>query len=107
MPRKILGALSVWTGGLAPSHEEWTHNFEKDIGAKGRMAKPSAGGLRAKPALGGSMMEYKFPPDLEKLLDVDPVVVDGIRRGLADMSEGNSIPFSDFDPQFRALNNIP
>lgn len=40
------------------------------------------------------------------VLEEDPLVVDGIRRGLADMKAGRSIPLSDFDSQFRAENNI-
>jgi len=35
IPQKILGALSRWTGGQAPSHEEWTHNFARDSARKG------------------------------------------------------------------------
>lgn len=83
-------------------------------------------------------MGYKFPPDLEKLVEAqmvagrypceddllrdalrtlderrhavveeDPLVVEGIRRGLADMKVGHSIALADFDLQFRAQNSIP
>jgi len=40
------------------------------------------------------------------LLEEDPLVVDGIRRGLADMKSGRSISLEDFDAQFRAKNCI-
>ena len=40
------------------------------------------------------------------VLEEDPLVVDGIRRGLADMKSGRSIPLCEFDSQFRAQNNI-
>lgn len=40
------------------------------------------------------------------VLEEDPLVVEGIRRGLADMKEGRSLPLCDFDSQFRAKNCI-
>ena len=40
------------------------------------------------------------------LVEEDPLVVDGIRRGLADMKQGRSMPLGDFDAQFRAKNCI-
>ncbi len=55
-------------------------------------------------------MTDQFRANLEKLvenLDEDPQVIDGIRRGLADMKAGRSIPLSEFDSQFRAQYNIP
>lgn len=36
----------------------------------------------------------------------DPLVVEGIRRGLADMKAGHRIPLAEFDAQFRAQNSI-
>lgn len=37
----------------------------------------------------------------------DPVAIDGIRRGLADMKAGRSQRLEDFDKEFRAKHNIP
>lgn len=36
----------------------------------------------------------------------DSVVVEGIRRGLADMKAGRSQPLEEFDQEFRAKHNI-
>ena len=36
------------------------------------------------------------------VLDEDPLVVEGIRRGLADMKAGRSVSLCEFDSQFRA-----
>jgi len=41
------------------------------------------------------------------VLEEDPIVVDGIRRGLADMKAGRSHTVEDFDRDFRAEHNIP
>lgn len=40
------------------------------------------------------------------ILEEDPLVVDGIRRGLADMKAGRSTLLEDFDRQFRAKHGI-
>ena len=37
----------------------------------------------------------------------DPVTIEGIRRGLADVAAGRKRPFSEFDAEFRAKRNIP
>lgn len=79
-------------------------------------------------------MGYQFPPDVEKLAQdlmamgnyvseddllrdaltafqeschEDPVVVEGIRRGLEDMKMGRGRSFEEFDKEFRAKHNIP
>jgi antitoxin ParD1/3/4 len=41
------------------------------------------------------------------VLEEDPAVVEGIRRGLADMKAGRSRPFEEFNAEFRAKRNIP
>jgi Arc/MetJ-type ribon-helix-helix transcriptional regulator len=41
------------------------------------------------------------------VIEEDPLVVEGIRRGLADMKAGRSVALADFDVQFRAQNGIP
>lgn len=38
---------------------------------------------------------------------VDPIVVEGIRRGLADMKAGHFIRLEDFDAEFRARHGLP
>ncbi len=40
------------------------------------------------------------------VIEEDPEVIEGIRRGLADMKAGRSQPMSEFDAQFRATRNI-
>lgn len=40
------------------------------------------------------------------VIEEDPLVVEGIRRGLADMKECRSMPLSDFDSQFRMQKSI-
>ncbi len=42
-----------------------------------------------------------------QVVEEDPVVVEGIRRGLADMKAGRSQPLNEFDAEFRAKHNIP
>lgn len=37
----------------------------------------------------------------------DPVTIEGIRRGLADVAAGRKRPFSEFDAEFRAKRNLP
>jgi Arc/MetJ-type ribon-helix-helix transcriptional regulator len=41
------------------------------------------------------------------LFEEDPVVTEGIQRGLADMVAGRSQSVEDFDQKFRAKHNIP
>lgn len=41
------------------------------------------------------------------VLEEDRTVVEGIRRGLADMQAGRSRPFEELDAEFRAKRNIP
>ena len=41
------------------------------------------------------------------VIEEDPVVVEGIRRGLADMKAGRSQPVEDFDKEIRVKHNIP
>lgn len=41
------------------------------------------------------------------VLEQDSVVVEGVRRGLADMKAGRSQPVEEFDRYFRAKHNIP
>lgn len=36
----------------------------------------------------------------------DPVVVEGIRRGLGEMKQGLGRPYEEFDREFRAKHNI-
>ena len=43
----------------------------------------------------------------QSIIDEDPVVIEGIRRGLADMEAGRGRPFEEFDAEFRAKHNIP
>ena len=40
------------------------------------------------------------------VVDEDAVVVDGIRRGLADLKGGRSMPLEQFDAEFRARHKI-
>lgn len=42
-----------------------------------------------------------------EIVEEDPVVVEGIRRGLADMKAGRSRPFDEFNAEFRAKHKIP
>lgn len=80
-------------------------------------------------------MSYPFPPDIQQLLaaqmasgnyqseddllrdalkafadenssEIDPVVVAGIRRGLADVAAGRVRAFSEFDAEFRAKHGL-
>jgi Arc/MetJ-type ribon-helix-helix transcriptional regulator len=37
----------------------------------------------------------------------DPLVVEGIRRGLDEMKRGLGRPFEEFDQEFRTKHNIP
>lgn len=41
------------------------------------------------------------------VLEEDPLIVEGIRRGLADMKAGRSLPLREFDQQFRMQHDIP
>lgn len=41
------------------------------------------------------------------ILEVDPIVVEGVRRGLADIEAGRSRPLSEFDAEFRQQRGIP
>jgi Arc/MetJ-type ribon-helix-helix transcriptional regulator len=43
----------------------------------------------------------------QSLVEEDPIVIEGIRRGLADMEAGRGQPFEAFDAEFRAKHNIP
>lgn len=43
----------------------------------------------------------------QSIVEKDPVVIEGIRRGLADMAAGRGRPFAEFDAEFRAKHNIP
>jgi Arc/MetJ-type ribon-helix-helix transcriptional regulator len=43
----------------------------------------------------------------QTVFEEDPLVVEGVRRGLADMEAGRSRPFDEFDTEFRALKDIP
>lgn len=82
-------------------------------------------------------MSYEFPADVQKLVDEqmaagnygtedellraalsalterdnvveeDPAVIEGIRRGLADVEAGRGRPFEEFDAEFRAKHNLP
>ena len=40
------------------------------------------------------------------IIDADPVVVDGIRRGLDDLKSGRFQPLGEFDAEFRARHGI-
>jgi putative addiction module CopG family antidote len=41
------------------------------------------------------------------IVEEDPVVVEGIRRGLADLKAGRIQSFDQFDAEFRARRNLP
>ena len=43
----------------------------------------------------------------QSIIEKDPIVIEGIRRGLADMEAGRGRPFAEFDAEFRAKHNIP
>jgi hypothetical protein len=43
----------------------------------------------------------------EAVVPEDPIVVEGIRRGLADMKAGRGGTLAEFDAEFRAKHNIP
>ena len=40
------------------------------------------------------------------IIDADPVVIDGIRRGLDDLKSGRFQPLDEFDAEFRARRGI-
>jgi Arc/MetJ-type ribon-helix-helix transcriptional regulator len=42
----------------------------------------------------------------DSILEIDPVVVEGVRRGVADIEAGRSRPLSEFDAEFRAQHGI-
>ena len=41
------------------------------------------------------------------VIDEDPVVIDGVRCGLADLKAGRCQPLGEFDADFRARQKIP
>jgi Arc/MetJ-type ribon-helix-helix transcriptional regulator len=41
------------------------------------------------------------------LIEEDAVVIDGVRRGLADLNAGRSQPLVEFDAEFRSRHKIP
>jgi hypothetical protein len=41
------------------------------------------------------------------VFDADPVVIDGIRRGLDELKAGRFQPLAEFDPEFRVRHGIP
>ena len=41
------------------------------------------------------------------VVDEDQVVIDGIRRGLADLNAGRCQPLDEFDAEFRSRQKIP
>ena len=43
----------------------------------------------------------------QAIIEEDPIVIEGIRRGLADMEAGRCRPLAEFDAEFRAKHNIP
>ena len=47
-----------------------------------------------------------FQESLHVVSDEDPVVVEGIRRGLEDMKQGRGRSYEEFDKEFRAKHNI-
>jgi Arc/MetJ-type ribon-helix-helix transcriptional regulator len=71
--------------------------------------------LREQMAAGQYRSEDELLLDALKALDQqrqtvfeeDPVVVAGIRRGLADMTAGRSRTVDEFDSEFRAQRDIP
>jgi Arc/MetJ-type ribon-helix-helix transcriptional regulator len=40
------------------------------------------------------------------IIDADPMVIDGIRRGLDDLKSGRFQPLDEFDAEFRARHGI-
>ncbi|MGD9720400.1 MAG: type II toxin-antitoxin system ParD family antitoxin [Pirellulales bacterium] len=43
----------------------------------------------------------------QSAVEPDPIAVEGIRRGLADVEAGRGRPLVEFDAEFRAKHNIP
>ncbi len=81
-----------------------TYQFPNDV-QKIIQAQMGAGGYRSEDEVLRDAL-HALVEQQEALLEDDPIVTEGIRRGLGDAGSGRIRPLSDFDAEFRHQHDI-